>query len=316
MSRYHLQKYAGLSSRHTCPACERPRCFTLYIDDNGHILHPTVGRCDHESSCGYHRTPRQYFHDHPEHRHFVIPSERSESRNLHHNRHPRLDRPSPGVIPQNLIPPPSATNHLISYLKTMIPSSAIDRIIADYRLPSTPDQAIIFLQIDQDNQCRTGKIMQYNPATGHRIKDPNKPGRINWLHSILKRRKQLPPNWQLTQCLFGEHLLPQHQDKIVALVESEKTAIICSAMMPQYLWLATGGKSGLTSERLSSLKGRKIIVFPDIDAFKDWQQKIFTFPHLDIRISRLLEDNATPADRAAHIDLADWILKYLETNNN
>lgn len=316
MSRYHLQKYAGISSRHTCPACERPRCFTLYIDDNGNILHPTVGRCDHESSCGYHRTPRQYFHDHPEHRHFVIPSERSESRNLHHDRHARPDRASPSIIPQNLIPPPSAANHLITYLKTMIPSSAIDRIIADYRLASTPDQAIIFLQIDQDNQCRTGKIMQYNPATGHRIKDPNKPGRINWLHSILKRRKQLPPDWQLTQCLFGEHLLPQHQDKTVALVESEKTAIICAALMPQYLWLATGGKSGLTSERLSSLKGRKIIVFPDIDAFKDWQQKIFTFPHLDIRISRLLEDNATPADRAAHIDLADWILKYLETDNN
>ncbi len=323
MSRYHLQKYAGISSRHTCPACERPRCFTLYIDDNGNILHPTVGRCDHESSCGYHRTPRQYFHDHPQHRHFVIPSERSESsyrrsrlssseRNLY--RHARPDRASPGVIPQNLIPPPSATNHLISYLKTMIPSSAIDRIIADYRLASTPDQAIIFLQIDQDNQCRTGKIMQYNPATGHRIKDPNKPGRINWLHSVLKRRKQLPPNWQLTQCLFGEHLLPQHQDKTVALVESEKTAIICSAMMPQYLWLATGGKSGLTSERLSSLKGRKIIVFPDIDAFKDWQQKIFTFPHLDIRISRLLEDNATLADRAAHIDLADWIIEFLKDN--
>ena len=57
-------------------------------------------------------------------------------------------------------------------------------------------------------------------------------------------------------------------------------------------------------------------IFPDIDAFKDWQQKIFTFPHLDIRISRLLEDNATPADREAHIDLADWILKYLETNKN
>ena len=323
MSRYHLQKYAGISSRHTCPACERPRCFTLYIDDNGNILHPTVGRCDHESSCGYHRTPRQYFHDHPEHRHFVIPSERSESsyrrsrlssseRNLY--RHARPDRASPGIIPQNLVPPPSAANHLITYLKTMIPSTAIDRIIADYRLASTPDQAIIFLQIDQDNQCRTGKIMQYNPSTGHRIKDPNKPGRINWLHSILKRRKQLPPDWQLTQCLFGEHLLPQHPNKTIALVESEKTAIICAALMPQYIWLATGGKSGLTSERLSSLKSRKIIVFPDIDAFKDWQQKIFTFPHLDIRISRLLEDNATPADRAAHIDLADWIIQFL-TNN-
>ena len=311
MSHYYtLQKYTNPNSRHTCPACGRQRCFTLYVDPDANPLHETVGRCDHESSCGYHRTPRQYFHDHPEHRHHCHP-ERSEGS---FTRHARPDRASPGIIPQNLIPPPSGSNHLITYLKTMIPSSAIDRIITDYRIASTPDQAIIFLQLDTAGQCRTGKIMQYNPATGHRIKDPNKPGRINWLHSVLKRRKQLPSDWQLTQGLFGEHLLPQHQDKTVALVESEKTAIICSAMMPQYLWLATGGKSGLTSERLSSLKGRKIIVFPDIDAFKDWQQKIFTFPHLDIRISRLLEDNATPADRAAHIDLADWIIQFL-TNN-
>ena len=198
-------------------------------------------------------------------------------------------------------------------MKTMIPSSAIDRIIADYRLASTPDQAIIFLQIDQDNQCRTGKIMQYNPSTGHRIKDPNKPGRINWLHSILKRRKQLPPDWQLTQCLFGEHLLPQHQDKTVALVESEKTAIICAALMPQYLWLATGGKSQFNN-RLTVLKGRKIIAFPDIDAYHDWLHRTTDFPHLDLKVSDLLEKHATPEDRAAHIDLADWIIQFL-TNN-
>ena len=317
MSRYHLQKYAGISSRHTCPACERPRCFTLYIDDNGNILHPTVGRCDHESSCGYHLTPRQYFRENPEHNRFVIPSTRSESRNLFHrsHRHGRLDRPAPDIIPSSMVPPPSSNNHLITYLKTLLPSSAIDRIIADYRLASTPDQAIIFLQIDKEGQCRTGKIMQYDPNTGHRIKDPNMPGRINWIHTTLKRKKLLPKDWQLTQCLFGEHLLRQYPDTTVALVESEKTAIISSALMPQYTWLATGGKSGLTAERLASLKGRKIIVFPDIDAFKDWQQKIFTFPHLDIRISRLLEDNATPGDREAHIDLADWLIKYLQDSN-
>ena len=322
MSRYHLQKYAGISSRHTCPACERPRCFTLYIDDNGNALHPTVGRCDHESSCGYHLTPRQYFRENPDSRRFVIPSKRPSHCHFDQakrvekspHRHGRPDRASPSIIPQNLIPPPSAANHLITYLKTMIPSSAIDRIIADYRLASTPDQAIIFLQIDQDNQCRTGKIMQYNPSTGHRIKDPNKPGRINWLHSILKRRKQLPPDWQLTQCLFGEHLLPQHPNKTVVLVESEKTAIICSAMMPQYLWLATGGKSQFNS-RLTVLKGRKIIAFPDIDAYHDWLRRTADFPHLDLKVSDLLEKYATPEDRAAHIDLADWLLKYLEDNN-
>ena len=324
MSRYHLQKYAGISSRHTCPACERPRCFTLYIDDNGHILHPTVGRCDHESSCGYHRTPRQYFRENPEHRpdrshyhherHYCHP-ERNKGSFHRPQRYGRPDWPSPDIIPSLMIPPPSTNNHLITHLKTLLPSSAIDRIIADYRLASTSDQAIIFLQIDKEGQCRTGKIMQYDPTTGHRIKDPNMPGRINWLHTTLKRKKQLPKDWQLTQCLFGEHLLRQHPDTTIALVESEKTAIISSALMPQYTWLATGGKSGLTSERLSSLKGRKIIVFPDVDAFKDWQQKIFTFPHLDIRISRLLEDNATPEDREAHIDLADWLIKYLQDSN-
>ena len=60
----------------------------------------------------------------------------------------------------------------------------------------------------------------------------------------------------------------------------------------------TRPENGLTSERLSSLKGRKIIVFPGI------------------RISLLLEDSATPEDRAAHIDLAYWLLKYLEKNYN
>ncbi len=318
---YTLQPYTNSSSRHTCPACGRPKCFTLYISPDGQPLHSTVGRCDHESSCGYHLTPRQYFRENPEHRRFVIPSKRPSHCHFDQakrvkkspHRHGRLDRPSPGIIPPTLIPPPSGDNHLITYLKTLLPSSAIDRIIADYRLASTPDQAIIFLQIDQDNQCRTGKIMQYNPATGHRIKDPDKPGRINWLHSILKRKKQLPPDWQLTQCLFGEHLLPQHQDKTVALVESEKTAIICSAMMPQYLWLATGGKSQFNN-RLTVLKGRKIIAFPDIDAYHDWLRRTTDFPHLDLKVSDLLEKHATPADRAAHIDLADWLIQFLTDN--
>ena len=215
-----------------------------------------------------------------------------------------------------MIPPPSGTSHLISYLKTMIPSTAIDRIITDYRLASTPDHAIIFLQFDTSGQCRTGKIMQYDPATGHRIKDENQQGRINWLHSVLKRRKLISKDWQLTQCLFGEHLLPMHQNKTVALVESEKTAIICAALMPQYLWLATGGKSQF-NDRLRVLRGRKIIAFPDIDAYHDWLRRTADFPHLDLKVSDLLEKNATPEARAAHIDLADWLIEFLtETSSH
>ena len=63
---YHLQKYAGPASRHTCPGCGGKRCFTLYVDIQGQPLADNVGRCDHESGCNYHYTPGQYFKDHPE----------------------------------------------------------------------------------------------------------------------------------------------------------------------------------------------------------------------------------------------------------
>ncbi|WP_368229506.1 PG0870-related protein, partial [Bacteroides caccae] len=66
MSNYSLQKYKGTATRHTCPNCGDKRSFTCYVDESGMPLHPSVGRCNHESSCGYHYTPKEYFHDHPE----------------------------------------------------------------------------------------------------------------------------------------------------------------------------------------------------------------------------------------------------------
>ena len=106
--------------------------------------------------------------------------------------------------------------------------------------------------------------MMYDLATGHRIKNENMPGRITWVHSRLKWR--LPKSWMLTQCLFGEHLLSKHLDAKVALVESEKMAVIAAGILPKYIWLATGGKSQFNA-RLSILKGRTIIAFPDVNGY-------------------------------------------------
>lgn len=65
MGNYTLQKYKGTATRHTCPNCGDRRSFTYYVDESGTPLHPSVGRCNHESSCGYHYTPKEYFHDTP-----------------------------------------------------------------------------------------------------------------------------------------------------------------------------------------------------------------------------------------------------------
>lgn len=116
--------------------------------------------------------------------------------------------------------------------------------------------------------------------------------------------------WRLSQCLFGEHLLLDKVNANVALVESEKTAVICSLLLPEYIWLATGGKSQF-NDRLMILKGRKVTAFPDIDGYKEWRKKAKNYPMLDITISDILERNATPEQRERQVDIADVLLEEM-----
>ena len=130
----------------------------------------------------------------------------------------------------------------------------------------------------------------------------------------LKHNGQLPPGWQLIQCLFGEHLLsvPGNKAKTVPLVESEKTAVIASAIMLKYIWLATGGKSQLSPEKLAVLRGRKVIAFPDADGYRQWTKKLTSIEGLTITVSDILEKHATGIDSRDHIDIADWLIRWRE----
>jgi hypothetical protein len=73
-------------------------------------------------------------------------------------------------------------------------------------------------------------------APWHRVKGPQ--AFVSWAHSELKLH-----DFRLKQCLFGEHLL-KNSSSPVMLVESEKTAVVMSHFIPDYIWLATGGKNG------------------------------------------------------------------------
>ena len=95
---------------------------------------------------------------------------------------------------------------------------------------------------------------------------------------------------------FAEHLLAQHPGKTVALVESEKTAVIYAGIMPRFLWLATGGKSQI-NERLLVLKNRKIVAYPDIDGYATWIKKLAQFPDLYVTVSPILQ-RSRPAWRS------------------
>lgn len=211
----------------------------------------------------------------------------------------------------------SSNNDFIYFLcglfdKDTLESPTIERLIQQYALGATKDGAVIFWQIDINGKVRTGKVMRYDRNTGHRIKEV---GAIQWVHTTMKKKGLLPAEWELTQCLFGEHLLTAHPDRLICLTESEKSAIIGAAVFPQYNWLAVGGKSNMSMEKLSILRGRQVVMFPDIDAYPYWREKAEDMRKagVNVVVSDLLEKQATDTDRANKIDLADLLIRQLES---
>lgn len=312
---YRLAPYKGKASRLTCPACNRPHCFSPYVDDAGNVLDPTVGRCDHESSCAYHKTPADYFREHPEQR----PRTEDWSQAPEWLKKPvrQIAPSSPtrsgiSTLPADLIRKTvrlSPESNLITFLHTLFPDDIIQHLVQTYWLGVTKTRDTVFYQIDIQGRIRAGKIIRYNPETGHRVKDSSSQIPVDWVHTRLKRSGVLPESWQLSQCLFGEHLLPQRPDAIVCLVEAEKTAIICAGFLPEFLWLATGGK-GQLGDRLDSLYGRRVVAYPDVDAFPEWSQKLKERPWLSILVSDYLETTATQEERNAGADIADRLIAW------
>ena len=197
-------------------------------------------------------------------------------------------------------------NNLFAFVVTVTGSDEATRLMKLYRVGTSKHWhgATVFWQISNDGEVRGGKIMLYDRLTGHRVQEPFP--HINWVHSVLRL-----PDYKLTQCFFGEHLLPYIRDKPVAIVESEKTAIIATHYLPQYLWLATGGKcSCLNREAIQALRGREVLLVPDLNATDDWRKKLTLFDDSGIKASLFeqLEQMATDEQREQGLDIADFLI--------
>ena len=146
--------------------------------------------------------------------------------------------------------------------------------------------------------------MLYNPDTGKRVKEPF--DHITWVHSVLKL-----VDYNLKQCFFGEHLLIDYPYKPVAIVESEKTAIIASVYLPQFVWLACGSLTNLNAARCQVLRGRHVVLYPDLNCFEKWSSKGKELSFITrFVISDLLELRASETDKLKGLDVADYLVRY------
>jgi hypothetical protein len=230
--RYTLEPYKGMNTRYRCPSCQhRGKIFSRYIDtETGGHLHPSVGRCNRESNCGYHYTPTQYFQDNN------ISFDKTHLTGYRHQSVRPKSKPA-SSIPVDVFKASlkrHENNCFIKFLVRLFGVEITGELVSRYFIGTSKlwRGATVFWQIDAQGHLRTGKIMLYSSDTGKRVKQPF--SHISWVHTAMKL-----PEFELRQCLFGEHLLI---DKIkpVALVESEKTAVIASIYLPQFIWLAVG----------------------------------------------------------------------------
>ena len=264
-------KYQFGKGKFNCPQCGEKR-FVKYVEtETGNYAESQYGRCDREIKCGY----------------FEYPNGNSII-NYNYVAPPPV---KPSYIDKEILQKTLTKyeiNPLIVYLYSHYDDDEVNFTIDKYQVGTSNqfNSSTVFWQMDNTGNIRSGKIMNYDTSTGKRQK--NKDGRplIHWAHSVLKI-----PNYNLKQCLFGLHLLNDNV-KQVAIVESEKTALIMSIESPNYTWMSTGSLQGFKYEYLAPLKGTAIIAFPDKGGYAQWQKTadILNEKGFEIEVSQLLEN--------------------------
>jgi hypothetical protein len=295
-NRFELEKYHGPGSRHRCPRCGDLHSFTLYIDvATGQPVAPNVGRCDHESGCGYHFTPKEYYSLHP--------GERA-ARPAGPPPRPKEPQRPPDYIDADVVAASergAMGTTLAALLTSFFDADAVARAFQMYHVGAARDGSQVWWQLDALGRCRTGKVIKYLP-NGHRDKET----KVTWAHSMLQREGRGKRPYNLCQCMFGCHLLQVRPEAVVGLVEAEKTALVSSIAFPSLVWLAVGSKPQLQGEKIEVLASRRVVLFPDRDGYGLWEEKAKGLTMCEsVTINNFVKENAP---EGSTMDLADFIL--------
>ena len=143
----------------------------------------------------------------------------------------------------------------------------------------------------------------------------------SWVSLMLcAREPRLLRFWHARHCLFGLHLLA---DSPIAIVDTEQAAVILSEVYPAMTWMAHA--SYLTLDLLEPLRRHQVVLFPRTDETLSnylFHEKVAELARqtyrLDITVSTVLEDHATPQQKQRHADLVDFLFdaERMEPSND
>ena len=280
-----------------CPSCGHKKTFRGYIDRATNERLPAhVGVCDRMNNCGYTYGALQFVRDGGEvanvERQYYVPPPPPKRTDW------RCPREFVDYTHKEI-----KNNFLVWLEKTIGPN----KLAETYRVGTFPkgknyphyEGAMVYWQVGEDGLERSGKVIQYG-HDGKRVKEL----KAAWMHSIVTGKTM--DELGCAQVYFGTHLLKEFPEYPVAIVESEKSAMICSWFYPQYIWLATGGSNMISVEKSMCLAGRDVYLFPDVGCYKDWCAAALKIDPLckSCEVSDILEAMGA----AEGEDIADYLL--------
>ena len=298
MIRYRYNLDPG-SKKYKCPNCGR-FSLVVFIDSESNEIMQNYGRCDRESKCGFFYHPSKDGFKNCKSSMVVDHSTYEFFPSFHKN----------DLVEISM----KHDNNFLKYLRFLFGIIKANEIQQKYKIGTLSEfnNGTIFWQIDEHKKVRAGKVIQYF-ETGKRTKN------ITWMHQFLKRKNAIS-DFNLSQCLFGLHLIIEDKSSIIALVESEKTACVMSVKFPEFLWLSCGAKGEFKLKKLEPIKHRKIIAYPDCEiqkngktTYQEWKRKATEFNSLgfEIYVSDLLEKESSLQQKKQGIDIADFFMKQV-----
>lgn len=234
--------------KYVCVNCGHKSMKRFIDTTNGQLMPEQYGVCERIFNCGYEKRPA---------------SEKVERTVIY----------QPAKIPFYFKPETmEATlnrydiNVLFNFLCRKFDPKKVRATFDKYKIGTNDWGDSIFWQVTKSGKIVAGKKIQYF-SNGKR----NKARGASWLHN--SNGFDMATH-ELNQTLFGSHLI-NDTIKILRVVESEKTALICDIVKrdENTLFLATGGLQnlGLVAKINSN---QKILCIPDNDANEIWKQKI------------------------------------------
>ncbi len=221
-----LESHRGAAIFSTCPKCKK-RNYQRYVTHiYGEGIADNVGECALPKGCGYSYTPSEH-----EKAVSFIP-DRYLLQSLNNCK----------------------DNNLFNYLVNQFGEDKATTAMKLYSIGTSVNHpgASVFWVIDIDGKVREGKIKLFDSYTGKETKD------IGTVSRIIKMKHFTHKSY-----LYGENLINKFPKKPVALVESEREAIVSSCKHPDYLWLSISSPGlGLLKTEETTLGKRDFIYDP------------------------------------------------------